>query len=175
MKSIRERILQTLMAMFHSVASNQGATLIRSPTTPVSREQSPALLLIAESDQVSARPNDRVERQLVLRLTALARAQVDGAGQTIDANVIADGLLVATQFLSMAQLFYYPSIAGMGIALSSVWRQVQIQRANGPQTPPSQPTRGWPMQGGPTMGQPKRDRAPLARPEPQQPRVKFTR
>ena len=68
MKSIRERILQTLMAMFQSVASNQGATLIRSPTTPVSREQSPALLLIAESDQVSARPNDRVERQLVLRL-----------------------------------------------------------------------------------------------------------
>ena len=116
MKSIRERILQTLMAMFQSVASNQGATLIRSPTTPVSREQSPALLLIAESDQVSARPNDRVERQLVLRLTALARDQVDGAGQTIDANVIADRLLVAAHLA----LFANKTVDGLAIGLQEL-------------------------------------------------------
>jgi hypothetical protein len=116
MKSIRERILQTLMAMFQSVASNQGATLIRSPTTPVTREQSPALLLIAESDQVSARPNDRVERQLVLRLTALARDQVDGAGQTIDANVIADGLLVASHL----SLFANKTLDGLAIGLQEL-------------------------------------------------------
>lgn len=116
MKSIRERILQTLMAMFQSVASNQGATLIRSPTTPVSREQSPALLLIAESDQVSARPNDRVERQLVLRLTALARDQVDGAGQTIDANVIADELLVAAHLA----LFANKTVDGLAIGLQEL-------------------------------------------------------
>ena len=116
MKSVRERILQTLMAMFQSVASNQGATLIRSPTTPVSREQSPALLLIAESDQVSARPNDRMERQLVLRLTALARDQVDGAGQTIDANVIADGLLVAAHLA----LFANKTVDGLAIGLQEL-------------------------------------------------------
>jgi hypothetical protein len=116
MTSIRERILQTLMAMFQSVASNQGATLIRSPTTPLTREQSPALLLIAESDQVSARPNDRVERQLVLRLTALARDQVDGAGQTIDANVIADGLLAASHLA----LFANKTLDGLAIGLQEL-------------------------------------------------------
>lgn len=81
MNSIGERILQTLMATLQNVASNQGATLMRSPTTPVSREQSTALVLVAESDQVSARPNDRVQRQLVLRLTAVARDQADSQAQ----------------------------------------------------------------------------------------------
>ncbi len=87
----------------------------------------------------------------------------------------AAGLLVATQFLSMAQLFYYPSIAGMGIALGSVWRQVQIQKANGPQPTSGQPTPGQAMQGWSMMGQPTKGRAPLGRPAPQEPRVKFTR
>jgi hypothetical protein len=116
MKSIRERILQTLMAMFQSVASNQGATLIRSPTTPVTRDRSPALLLVAESDQVSARPNDRVERQLVLRLTALARDQEDVAGQTINANGIADGLLVAAHLA----LFANKTVDGLAIGLQEL-------------------------------------------------------
>lgn len=116
MKSIRERILQTLMAMFQSVASSHGASVIRSPTTPVAREQSPALLLVAESDQVSARPNDRVERQLVLRLTALARDQVDGAGHTVDANTIADGLLVAAHLA----LFANKTLDGLAIGLQEL-------------------------------------------------------
>ena len=116
MKSIRERILQTLMAMFQGVASTHGASVIRSPTTPVTRDQSPALLLVAESDQVSARPNDRVERQLVLRLTTLARDQVDGAGHTVDANTIADVLLVAAHLA----LFANKTLDGLAIGLQEL-------------------------------------------------------
>ena len=116
MNSIRERILQTLMATFQDVASNQGATLMRSPTTPVSREQSPALVLVAESDQVSDRPNDRVQRQLVLRLTAVARDQADMAGQTIDANAIADQLLVAAHLA----LFANKTVDGLAMGLQEL-------------------------------------------------------
>lgn len=61
------------MVLLTPVASAQGATLARSPVIGVTREQSPALLLFPESDAIVERPNDRVERHLVVRLVALAR------------------------------------------------------------------------------------------------------
>lgn len=89
--SIRERLLlQGVMAALAPVALAQGATLIRSPPVGVTREQSPALLIFPESDNIVARPNDRVERHLVIRLTALARDQ-----SGLPAHVVADQLLVA--------------------------------------------------------------------------------
>jgi len=62
------------------IALTQGATLIRSPPTGVTREQSPALLVFPESDAITQRPNDRVERHLVVRLVAVARES--GASRT---------------------------------------------------------------------------------------------
>ena len=76
----------------------------------------PPWLLVAESDQVSDRPNDRVQRQLVLRLTAVARDQADEAGQTIDANVIADQLLVAAHLA----LFANKTVDGLAIGLQEL-------------------------------------------------------
>ena len=109
--SIRERILQAISSNLEPVALTSGATLIRSPTTPVTREQSPALLLVSESDQVTARPNDRVERQLVLRITSVARD--DGSRL---AHAVADELLVAAHLA----LFSNKTLNGLAIGLQEL-------------------------------------------------------
>jgi hypothetical protein len=51
-----------------------GATLHRSPTVAISREQCPALVVFPESESITERANDRVTRELIVRLVALARA-----------------------------------------------------------------------------------------------------
>jgi len=51
-----------------------GATVHRSPTVAITREQSPALVVFPESDAISELANDRVTRLLTIRLVALARA-----------------------------------------------------------------------------------------------------
>lgn len=99
--SIREQILQAMISILDTVAADSGAVLLRAPTTPVTREQSPALLLVPESDQVTARANDKVERQLVLRLTAVARDH----GARL-APLVADELLVAAHRAIFAQLAF---------------------------------------------------------------------
>jgi hypothetical protein len=88
--SIREQILQAVTGLLLPVAAAEGAHLLRSPSTGIPREQSPALLVFPESDAITQRPNDRVERQLVVRLVALARETTGEAPETI-----ADRLLVA--------------------------------------------------------------------------------
>ena len=109
--SIRERLLQGVMAALAPVALAQGATLIRSPPVGVTREQSPALLIFPESDNIVARPNDRVERHLVIRLTALARDQ-----SGLPAHVVADHLLVAAH----AALFAQASFGGLLLGLQEL-------------------------------------------------------
>lgn len=96
--SIRERLLQSVMEVLQPVASANGSTLIRSPPVGITREQSPALLVFPESDSIASRPNDRVERHLVVRLTALARDR-----DAESAFVIADRLLVAAHAVLFAQ------------------------------------------------------------------------
>lgn len=106
--SIRERLLQSVMAVLQPVAQANGAALIRSPPVGIPREQSPALLVFPESDGIASRPNDRVERHLVLRLTALARDQGNES-----AFLIADRLLVAAH----AALFAQPNFDGLALGL----------------------------------------------------------
>ena len=95
--SIREQILQAVLVLLAPVASAQGAQLLRSPSTGITREQSPALLVFPESDAITQRPNDRVERALVLRIVALAR---ETAGEAPE--VIADRLLVSVHAVLLA-------------------------------------------------------------------------
>ena len=71
MQSIREQIIQTVVARLTPVASAQGATIRRQPTVPTDRAQMPALLVFPDSEAVR-RVNDRTERELVIRIVALA-------------------------------------------------------------------------------------------------------
>jgi len=88
--SVREQILQAVTGLLTPVAATVGAQVRRSPPTGLTREQSPALLVFPESDAITQRPNDRVERELVVRVVALARETGNDAPE-----VVADRLLVA--------------------------------------------------------------------------------
>lgn len=72
--SIRERILQAVMETIRPAAEGSGATLHRSPTVAISRELSPALVMFPEREAITNRANDRVTRELTIRLVALVRA-----------------------------------------------------------------------------------------------------
>ena len=72
--SIREQILLAVLDAVRPPVETLGATLHRSPTVAISREQSPALVVVPESDAIRERANDRVTRELSVRLVALARA-----------------------------------------------------------------------------------------------------
>ena len=80
--SIRERILLAVLAAVRAPVTALGATLHRSPTVAIAREQSPALVVFPESEQISERANDRVTRKLTVRLVALARAVPPAAPET---------------------------------------------------------------------------------------------
>lgn len=72
--SIREQILLAVMAAVRTPVKSLGATLHRSPTVAISREQCLALVVFPESESITELANDRVTRELTVRLVALARA-----------------------------------------------------------------------------------------------------
>lgn len=72
--SIREQILLAVLDAVRAPVMALGATLHRSPTVAIGREQCPALVIFPESEQITERANDRVTRVLIVRLVALARA-----------------------------------------------------------------------------------------------------
>lgn len=98
MQSIREQIIQKIVAKLTLVATAQGAIIQRQPTIPTDRARLPALLVFPESETVH-RINERSERELVLRVVALA------CGTALEApEPIADRLLVAAHSVLMADI-----------------------------------------------------------------------
>ena len=95
--SIREQILLAVMAAVRTPLESLGATLHRSPTVAISREQCPALVVFPESESITERTNDRVTRELTVRLVALARAVPPAVPETE-----ADRLLTAAHAALMA-------------------------------------------------------------------------
>jgi hypothetical protein len=99
--SVRERILQAVMQNLQAAIQPLGAKVLRSPTTGIPREQSPALAVFPESDTIRERPNDRVERELVIRIVALARASA-----TESPEIQADRLLVTAHRVLMVDVTF---------------------------------------------------------------------
>jgi hypothetical protein len=116
--SIREQLLQALVARLAPVAATCGANLLRSPILAVPREQSPALLLFPESEVIAERANDRVTRELTVRLTALARGD--------DAAEVADRLLVAAH----AALFADTTFGGLALGLRELDTEWDLEDAD---------------------------------------------
>ena len=92
MNSIRERLLREVLARL-SVAVAP-VPVLRHPTVPVTREASPALLMFAEGDSITAHANNLVDRILILRLTVVARGN-DGFDQADRTLVVAHAALLA--------------------------------------------------------------------------------
>lgn len=96
--SIREQILLAVLDAVRPSALALGATLHRSPTVAISREQCPALVVFPESESITERANDRVTRVLIVRLVALARAVPPATPETE-----ADRLLTAAHAALLAK------------------------------------------------------------------------
>jgi hypothetical protein len=121
MNSIRERCLQAVANLLLPIARAQGASFQRSPTHGVRRDESPALLLFPESDSLVECVNDRVVRQLVVRIDALAREQ-DG----VIAEVLADRLLVAAH----AALFADVNLGGLALGIKEMDCEWDVEDAD---------------------------------------------
>jgi hypothetical protein len=109
--SVRERLLQEIVNRLTPLAHAEGAQIKRSPTTAISRDASPALLLFPEAESIAQRANDRIERHLVVRLVALARET-----EAETAEAIADRLQVAAH----AALFVDANFGGLCLGLQEL-------------------------------------------------------
>ena len=58
MNSIREQIVLAVLAAVRPAAESLQATLHRSPTVAITREQCPALVIFPEADVIAERAND---------------------------------------------------------------------------------------------------------------------
>ena len=119
--SIRERLLQEIINRLSPLAQAEGAQIRRSPTTAISRDASPALLLFPEAESIAQRANDRIERHLIVRLVAMAR---ETSGEA--AEVIADRLQVAAH----AALFADVNFGGLCIGLQQLDCEWDIEDAD---------------------------------------------
>ena len=119
--SIRERLLQEIINRLSPLAQAEGAQIKRSPTTAISRDASPALLLFPEAESIAQRANDRIERHLIVRLITMAR---ETSGET--AEVIADRLQVAAH----AALFADANFGGLCIGLQELDCEWDIEDAD---------------------------------------------
>jgi hypothetical protein len=126
--SVRERLLQALVARLIPVAQWQGATVHRSHTTPLTPELCPALLIFPESDGIVERSNDRATRELTVRVVALSSTSPDGSPldeppSTPEAE--SDRLLVAAH----AALFADVNFSGLALGIKELDVQWEMDEA----------------------------------------------
>lgn len=119
--SVRERILQTVMERLTDAVQPLSAVARRSPTAALSREQAPALAVFPESDTIRERPNDRVERELVIRVVALARATASEAPE-----IQADRLMVAAHRALMLDV----TLGGLSLGLRELDCEWDVEDAD---------------------------------------------
>lgn len=119
--SIRERILLAVLDAVRAPVETLGATLHRSPTVAISREQCPALVVFPESESITERANDRVTRELTVRLVALARAVPPAVPDTE-----ADRLLTAAH----AALLADGNLGGLALGIRELDCEWEVEDAD---------------------------------------------
>lgn len=119
--SIRERILLAVLDAVRPASDALGATLHRSPTVAISREQCPALVVFPESESITERANDRVTRELTVRVVALARAVPPAVPETE-----ADQLLTAAHTALMAD----GSLGGLALGIREQECEWEVEDAD---------------------------------------------
>lgn len=87
--SMREQIVQQLVAILTPIAQSMGATVHRNPTLPIIQDDLPALAVFVDEEKFEP-SNMVVKRALFIRIVGLARGQ----GET-PAEAIADHLTTA--------------------------------------------------------------------------------
>jgi hypothetical protein len=121
-QSIRERILQAIVAGLTPVATEQAATVWRTPSVSITRDQCPALVVFPESESLGDRANDRVTRELIVRITALARVVPPVIPETQ-----ADSLLCAAHTALMSDV----NLGGLALGVREVESEWEVDDADG--------------------------------------------
>ncbi|MBP9904504.1 MAG: hypothetical protein KBF66_03025 [Rhodoferax sp.] len=121
-QSIRERILQAIVRVLTPLAPDQAATVWRTPSAAIPREQCPALVVLAESESLAERANDRVTRELTVRVTALVRVV-----PPLVAETQADALLCAAH----AALMTDTNLGGLALGIREVESEWEVDDADG--------------------------------------------
>lgn len=119
--SIREQILLAVLATVRPQITALGATLHRSPTVALTREQCPALVVFPETETITERANDRVTRELTVRITALARAVPPAEPETA-----ADALLTAAHAALMAD----GNLGGLALGIRELDCEWEVEDAD---------------------------------------------
>ena len=120
--SIRERILQAIVTVLTPVATNQAAIVWRTPSVAITRDQCPAMVVFPESESLAERANDRVTRELTVRITALARAVPPDIAETH-----ADALLCAAHAALMSDV----NLGGVALGIREVESEWEVDDADG--------------------------------------------
>ncbi len=117
MISRRELLIRAVMNCCQAAVSP--ASALRQPTTAIAREQTPALVLGIVSDAPVKRSNDRMERELVIRLTGYARDPTDG-------YAVADELLCKAHLA----LLMDATLGGLALSLAEMEADYQAEDAD---------------------------------------------
>ena len=116
-QSRREQIVREILARIATAVSP--IVVLRQPTTAIPREKTPALVVTVESDTPVKRANDRMERELVVRLVALARDPVDGFA-------VADDLVCRAH----AALMNDPTLGELSLGIAEMEADWQVEDAD---------------------------------------------
>lgn len=117
MISRRELLIRAVMGCCQAAVTPAAA--LRQPTTAIARDQTPALVLAIVSDAPVRRSNDRMERELVFRLTSYARDPTDG-------YAVADDLLCKAHLALLADT----TLGGLALSLAEMEADYQAEDAN---------------------------------------------
>lgn len=117
MNSRREAIIREVLARISAAIAP--IAVLRQPTVAIPREKTPAMILTVESDNPIKRANDRMERELVVRITALARDPVDG-------HAVADDLVCRAH----AALLADPTLGGLSLGIAELEADWQMDDAD---------------------------------------------
>ncbi len=117
MISRRELLIRAVIGCCQAAVTP--ATVLRQPTIAIARDQTPALVLAIVSDAPVKRSNDRMERELVVRLTSYVRDPTDG-------YAVADDLLCKTHLALLADT----TLGGLALSLTEMEADYQAEDAD---------------------------------------------
>lgn len=116
-QSRREQIIRNVITRCQ--AAIPPTAVLRQPTIAIPREQTPVLLVAVLSDAPVTRSNDRMERELVLRIQSHAR-------DPTDCYAVADDLMCRAHLALLADT----TLGGLALSLAEMEADYQAEDAD---------------------------------------------
>jgi len=117
-QSRREQIIRDVVARCQSGIAP--TAVVRQPVAAIARAQTPLLVVTVVSDSPVTRSNERMERELVLRILAHARDPTDG-------YAVADDLLCRAHLALLADV----TLGGLALSLAEMEADYLAEDADG--------------------------------------------